>query len=73
MKKTRINSPEFAKRLGSYSHGHKIEAGDAIFIFTTGQIALDRNGNVLYPDNPAKQTEVIFESLQKILNYAGAS
>ncbi len=50
-----------------------MDAGDATLIFTTGQIALDKNGNVLYPDNPAKQTECIFESLQKILSEAGAT
>ncbi len=73
MKKTKINSNEFAKRLGSYSHGYKIEIGDTIMVFTTGQIALDKDGNVLYPNDPAKQAEFIFESLEKILNQAGAS
>lgn len=65
MKKTKINSPEFAQRLGVYSHGYKVEVGDAEIIFTTGQIALDKNGQVLYPDDTAKQAEFVFESLQK--------
>jgi len=73
MKKTKINSSEFAERMGAYSHGYKIEIGDAEIIFTTGQIAMDKDGNVLYPNDPAKQAEFIFESLQKILNEAGAS
>jgi len=73
MKKTKINSSEFAQRLGAYSHGYKIEIGDTVLIFTTGQIALDKNGQVLYLDDPAKQAEFIYESLQKILNQAGAS
>jgi len=73
MKKTKINSSEFAQRLGTYSHGYKIEIGDTILIFTTGQIALDKKGNVLYPNDPAEQAEFIYESLQKILNQAGAS
>ena len=71
--KTKINSKDFAERLGSYSHGYLIDVGDAVLIFTTGQIALDKNGNVLYPENPAKQAEFVFESLQKILSEAGAS
>jgi len=25
MKKTKINSPEFAERMGAYSHGYKVE------------------------------------------------
>lgn len=73
MKKSKINSTEFAERMGSYSHGYKIEIGDAVLIFTTGQIAMDKSGNVLYPDDPAKQAEFVYESLEKILNQAGAS
>lgn len=71
--KTKINSDEFAKRLGSYSHGYSIEIGDTKLIFTTGQIALDKDGNVLYPDDPAKQAEFVYKSLQKILAEAGAT
>jgi 2-iminobutanoate/2-iminopropanoate deaminase len=73
MKKTKINSDTFAKRLGSYSHGYAVEIGDAKLIFTTGQIALDARGNVLYPDDPVKQTECIYKSIQTILKQAGAS
>lgn len=72
MKKTKINSDEFAERLGAYSHGYKVEISDAVLIFTTGQIALDKNGTVLYPNDPEKQAEFIYESLQKILQQAGA-
>lgn len=70
---TKINSNQFAKRLGAYSHGYSVEIGDTKLIFTTGQIALDKDGNVLYPDDPVKQTEFIYESLQKILIEAGAT
>ena len=73
MKKTKINSSEFAERMGAYSHGYSVEIGDTVLIFTTGQIAMDKNGNVLYPNDPAKQAEFIYESLQKILNKAGSS
>lgn len=50
-----------------------IEINDTEIIFTTGQIAMDKEGNVLYPDNSTKQAEFVFESLQKILNQAGTS
>jgi len=73
MEKTKINSTEFAKRLGAYSHCYKVAIGDAEIIFTTGQIALDKNGSVVAPDDVEKQTEFVFNSLQKILNQAGAS
>lgn len=34
---------------------------------------MDRDGNVVYPDDPAKQAEFVFESLQKILAQTGAT
>lgn len=73
MKKIKINSSEFAERMGAYSHGYSVDVGDSVLIFTTGQIAMDKDGKVLHPDDPAKQAEFIYESLQKILNQAGAS
>ncbi len=73
MEKTKINSSEFAEKMGAYSHGYKIAMGDAEIIFTTGQIALDKNGNVVHSDDVAKQAEFVFKSLQKILNQAGSS
>ena len=73
MKKSKINSSEFAERMGAYSHGYKVEIGDSVLIFTTGQIALDKDGKVLYPDDPGKQTEFVYQSLEKILNQSGAS
>jgi len=73
LKKKKINSNQFADRMGSYSHGYTITIGDSVLIFTTGQIAMDKKGIVLYPDDPGKQAEYIFESLQKILQKAGSS
>ncbi len=73
MNKQKINSPEFAERLGAYSHGYKVEIGDSVQVFTTGQIALDKNGQVVYPDDAGKQVEFVYESLEKILQQAGAS
>ena len=46
VKKEKINSKEFAERMGTYSHGYKIEIGDSEIIFTTGQVAIGR-----YPKN----------------------
>lgn len=73
MIKTKINSNEFAERMGAYSHGYRVDMGDATLIFTTGQIAMDKDGRVLFPDNPAKQADFIYRSLQKILEQAGAN
>ena len=68
-----INSATFAKPMGAYSHGYVVDLGQSEMIFTTGQIALDDQGNVVHPDNVEKQAEFVFESLQNILKESGAS
>ncbi len=73
MKKTKINSPSFASRLGSYSHGYSVEMGDSVLIFTTGQIALDAQGKVVCPGDAEKQADFIYQALEQILQQAGAS
>lgn len=73
MKKQSINSSEFAQPMGAYSHGYSINVGDSQIIFTTGQIALDNQGNVVAPNDIEGQTEYVFHSLQKILHDSGAS
>lgn len=73
MLKERINSGESAGRLGAYSHDYKIDLGNAYLIFTTGQDALDRDGNVLYKDNPTEQARYVFKNLDRVLKEAGSS
>lgn len=72
MKKEQINPKDFTKTIGAYSHGLKVDVGDSIFIFVTGQIAMDKNGK-LVSENVEEQTEFIFHNIQKILSEAGAS
>jgi enamine deaminase RidA (YjgF/YER057c/UK114 family) len=49
--------------MGSYSHGVRVDIGDSEMIFTTGEIAMDQNGNPVAPDDIEKQTRYVFESL----------
>jgi 2-iminobutanoate/2-iminopropanoate deaminase len=72
MKKTQIMPKNFTKVIGGYSHGLKVELKDCDMIFVTGQIAMDKNGNVVSED-VGEQTEFIFQNIQKILNETGAS
>jgi len=71
--KTKINSDKFAQRMGAYSHGYKVDLGNCEMIFTTGQIALDNTGTVVYPEDIEKQADFVFQSLEKILLEAGSS
>ena len=59
--------------MGAYSHGIKVDLGDSEMIFTTGEIAMDKNGNPVAPNDIEKQTEYVFKSLQIILQEAGSS
>ena len=59
--------------MGAYSHGLKVDVGDSEMIFVTGQIAMDKDGNAVAPDDIVKQTEFVFQNIQKILQEGGAS
>ena len=48
MQRQKVNSFDFAQKMGAYSHGYSIDSEDSVLIFTTGQIAMDKNGNVLF-------------------------
>ncbi|PID98983.1 hypothetical protein CSA80_02585 [Candidatus Saccharibacteria bacterium] len=73
MSKTPINPQDAAEIMGAYSHGLKVDVGDSEMIFVTGQIAMDKNGNAVAPDNIEAQTEFVFESIQNILREAASS
>ena len=61
-----------AEIMGAYSHGLKVDVGDKEMVFVTGQIAQDKNGDVVCEDIEG-QTEYVFECIQKILKEANSS
>jgi len=73
MKKILINPDEMAPPISKYSHGVKIEVGDTKLIFVSGQIALDRDGNIIGLGDITKQTEYVFKEIEKVLKASGAS
>ncbi len=73
MDKKHLNPTDAAPIMGSYSHGLSVDVGDSNLIFVTGQIAMDKQGNAVAPGNITKQTEFVFESIDKILHEGGAS
>ncbi|OHA22721.1 MAG: hypothetical protein A3G52_01855 [Candidatus Taylorbacteria bacterium RIFCSPLOWO2_12_FULL_43_20] len=72
MKKV-LNPKDFTEILGSYSHGIKVPIGDKEMFFITGQIAMDKNGNAVAPNDIQAQTRFVFENIKKILAEGGAS
>jgi reactive intermediate/imine deaminase len=72
MKKTKITPGGFAKPLSAYSHAYSVEVGDATFIYTTGQIALDESGAVVAPGDIEQQAEFVYQQIDKLLMGAGS-
>jgi reactive intermediate/imine deaminase len=73
MEKQYLNPANFTHIMGSYSHGIKVDVGDSEMTFVTGQIAMDREGNAVAPGDIVKQTEFVFQNIEKILREGGAS
>ncbi len=61
---------KFTPTIGAYSHGTSIEFGGGKLLFTTGQIAMNADGNVV-SDDIEEQTEFIFSNLSEILKAEG--
>lgn len=68
-----LSPKDFTVKTGSYSHGLQVTCGDTDWIFVTGQIAMDANGNVVCPGDIAGQAEFIFNNISKILAEADAT
>lgn len=68
-----LNNELFPKPIGAYSNGLSIPIGDRELIVLTGQQAIGSDGKAVYPDDPAKQTEFIFDRIDSLLGEAGAS
>ena len=68
-----LNNKKFPEPIGAYSNGLSIPIGDKKLIVLTGQVSLNSDGTVAYPNDPAKQTEFIFENISTLLSEEGAS
>lgn len=71
--KKQLNPKDFTPTIGAYSHGVKVDIGDSEMLFVTGQIAMDKEGNAVAPDNIVTQAEYIFQNIIKILSEGGAT
>lgn len=70
--KTKINPPNFTKTVGAYSQGLKVEMGEKVMVFVSGQLAMDADGNPIAPNDISAQTRYVFENIKAILGNAGA-
>jgi 2-iminobutanoate/2-iminopropanoate deaminase len=73
MKKIFLNPDRVAAPAGLYSHVARVEAGDGILLFISGQVALDAQGRLAGRGDVAAQAEQVFENLKAILEANGAT
>jgi 2-iminobutanoate/2-iminopropanoate deaminase len=73
MRATRSNPDTVAAPVGTYSQAVRVETGDAVWIHVSGQIAIDREGNLVGLGDLRAQTRQVFENLRAILDAHGAT
>jgi reactive intermediate/imine deaminase len=73
MRTTRLNPDTVAAPIGSYSHAVRVETGDTILIYVSGQIANGLDGELVGIGDLRAQTEQVFANLSRILEANGAS
>ena len=73
MRAIRMNPQAVAPPIGSYSHAVRVETADAVWIYVSGQLALDAEGAMVGAGDLAAQTEQVFENLARVLEANGAT
>lgn len=57
----------------TFERGTRIEYGDRCHLIISGTASIDNKGQILYPEDPAKQAERMLENIQVLLDEGGAS
>jgi reactive intermediate/imine deaminase len=73
MHTSRLNPDTVAAPIGTYSHSVRVETLDGTWIYVSGQIGSDADGNLLAPNDLPAQTAQVFENVRAILEANGAS
>jgi enamine deaminase RidA (YjgF/YER057c/UK114 family) len=64
-------NPDTVSKPGAYSH--VVEATGSRIVYIAGQVALDKNGNVVGAGDLAAQADQVFQNLQACLASVGAT
>ena len=73
MRTSRLNPDAVPAPLGTYSHSVRVETSDGTWIYLSGQIATDADGNLVAPNDLPAQSERVFQTIKAILEANGAS
>ena len=67
MRTTKINPSTVAAPLGTYSHAVRVETDEVVWLFVSGQLAVDDDGELVGAGDLRVQTEKVFENLDRVL------
>ncbi len=59
--------------VGTYSHVARVEVGDAVFLYLSGQVAQDSDGNVVGVGDMHSQAVAVYNNIRAILEVHGAT
>ena len=68
-----IYPEDWQQTRGLYSPAKKIDIGNAYMIYVSGQQVGKNESNEAITDDVEEQTELVFQAIEKILKFAGAS
>ena len=66
-------NPSSVVPVKGYSHSVEIDLGNCKMIILSGQIALDKNGNLVGKGNVAEQAEQVFVNIKNIVAASGGT
>ena len=73
MRTSRLNPDTVPAPLGTYSHSVRVETSDGTWIYVSGQVATDSEGNLVAPNDLPGQSAQVFENVKAILEANGAA
>src|SRR5688500_1168741 len=68
-----MTNPSTVHTPKGYSHVAKIDLGNCTMLIISGQVALDKQGNLVGKDDLAKQTEQVFLNIKNCVTDAGGT
>jgi 2-iminobutanoate/2-iminopropanoate deaminase len=68
-----FDNPQFLSTPKGYSHVARIDLGNAWMLIISGQVSLDKEGNLVGKGDFARQTEQVYENIMQIIKTAGGN
>ena len=68
-----FENPGFLSAPKGYSHIAKIDLGNSWMLIISGQVSLDKDGNLVGKGDFARQTEQVYENIMQIIKLAGGN